>query len=66
MSSRLNLLMLRHCVAREVVLSIYFNFVYVVVNFYFSFYFSIVSAYGYMFANEFETKEYQKLTEINN
>ena len=31
-----------------------------------SFYFSIVSGYGCMFDNEFQTKEYQKLTEINN
>ena len=49
-------------------LSIYFNFVYVVVIIFISvsFYFSIVSGYDYIFANEFVTKEYQKLTEINN
>ena len=60
--------MLWHCVPGEVVLSIYFNFVYVVVIIFISvsFYFSIVSGYGYIFANEFVTKEYQKLTEINN
>ena len=58
--------MLQHCVPREVVLSD-FDFVYVVVHFYFSSFLFFHLFQGMVkYANEFKTKENQKLTEIKN
>ena len=55
--------MLQHCVPREVVLSVDFDFVCVVVLLIFIF----PSFLGMiMYANEFKAKENQKLTEIKN
>ena len=58
--------MLQHCVPREEVLSD-FDFVYVVFPFLFQLIFIFSSYLGMvMYANEFKTKENQKLTEIKN
>ena len=58
--------MLQHCDPREVVLSVDFDFVYVVVNFILV-NFIFPSFLGMvMYTNEFKTKESQKLTEIKN